>query len=559
MSSPAADASVGREEASGDEARECTLDEACRLVERIQAQADKGAVAEDDSVWLRVQARLEEKARPRVQARLEEKARLEEQARLRVQARLEEQDALKARLKELEELDRQDCFSFSKLIWLRNNYSPEQLIEAAASHDKREKLLHLWEMQHKDLNDALKRREKFSLYCRDLSKQFERYENREHPAVEEAHRVLQDKKRQNRKIDVDTFFHRIGDQWDVDVPPTSGKGWEQWDEASDGRGKAPAMLPVGCPLSAQEGKDLLDIFAEPELRTLPCASCPSKSRSEEPTRILLVGKTCRGKSSLINALAGSSLHTSIGGRTTKEIVSLEGEWQTLEGEIIRFSIVDTPGVADSDFDDDNTLRDLDKHLLKQTSANLVLFVSNENGADDNDVIAHLQKYSDIFGEQVLQRNFAVIIKKWETDRTSKMKRERSAKQMGASRRATQADYVRLKFRPFYDIFSGHAVVSKFFFVDDMPLMETGACRATHEALDALMRHARDLEPVETVPFLRLSESRKADMRLRNRHRNVLTNFYGRAKEPNRFEKENAVLVLCEQTKVRWHWPTGLAA
>lgn len=517
MSSPTADAIVKRKETSGDEARERTLDDACRLVEQIQAQADKGAAAEDDSVWLRVQARLEETGR-------------------------------------------HDSFPFSKLVWLRSNYSPEQLIEAAASQDKRTKLLHVWEMQHKDLNDAAKRREKLGVYYRNLTHQVEKFRDREHPAVEEAHRVLREKQRQNRKIDVDIYFHRIGDDQSGVDAPTFGKSWEQWDEASDGRGRAPAMLPIGCPLSAQEGNDLLDIFAEPEVTVLlrtPCATCPPKPRSEEPTRIFLVGKTGRGKSSLINALVGSSMLTSEG-RTTREIVSLESEWQTLDGETIRFTIVDTPGVADSDFDDDNILRDLDKYLLKETSANLILFVSNEHGTVDNEVVAHLQKYSDIFGEQVFQRNFAVIMKKWQTDSRSKKERERAAKKMsGGARRATQSDYVRLKFRSLYDILSGRAVISKFFFVDDQPPMETGAFRATHEALDALVRFARDLETVETVPFLRLSESRKADTRLRNRHRNVLTNFYGCAKEPHPSEKENGVLVLCDRTKVSW--PTGLAA
>jgi GTP-binding protein EngB required for normal cell division len=489
--------------------RERTINEALELVKLIQAQADKEAIAEDDNVWLRVRACLEMKA---------------------------------------EHIE----FTFSKLVWLRSNYGLEQLIDYASSHDKQQELMKLWESQRLALTAVADRRNKLdSQYYKVYSRLALRYNDKEHPAVETQWEKTQEKLRQNRKIDVDAYFLRM-DKPDVDTPPY-GKGWETWDEECDGRGKAPANLAINiaigfCPLLLEECKDILEIFADPEtflgertsLRHLP----KDEPTDEEPTRIVLVGKTGCGKSSLINAVAGSSMFTTIGGRSTKEINLVEGEWQTLDGEVIKFSMVDTPGLADTAFDDDDTRRALAKYFTKETRANLILFVTTEPEYDTCNSLdtAHLVDYRKIFGELAFKTNFAVIIKKWKAiaiDPKKRKKAEHSRREESVVRRSLQS---------LYDIFSGHVVISKFFFVDDNPVMSTGSYRATHEALDALMRYARSLDPVETIYFKQLLESEEVNAKIRSRYKSGLSRFYNSMEKPPA-EHDEPVLTLCDQTKV----------
>lgn len=563
------------------DSRKQAIDEACKLMDHLLAQTEKG-LAEDDNLWLRVQACLAEKRD-------------------------------------------HDDFTFAKLMWLRSNYSPEQLVQHAASPGSRQELLELWTHQHKDLEESTLRRKELAKLYKRYTELIERRRDETHFDVKKASKEMQNRKRQNRKMDVDKYFFRI-DRPPID-PPAFGEGWEEWDEDIDARGKAPPNLPIGCPLNAEEREDILEIFADtgrylgrpllsahqhqdsqdtgvassmshtaspcqphhvrdsrthlpgisPEadekarLRKEKIANlkesrsgakkCAKKKKSfngcgwlspprrggasitntagragrerhhparqppGDQIRIVLVGKTNRGKSSLMNAIAGSSMFTSQEGRSTKELASVEGVWQTLDGEVIRYTIVDTPGVADSAFDDKNTYRDLEKYFLEEAFANLILFVTVAKDTCNERDTARLDDYKKLFGSQALDNNFAVMFKKFDPGSRDQHKK---------------------KLELLDESLIGHAVVGKFFFVDDDPDPETGAFRATHEALDVLMKYARSLEPVETVRFKGLSEDDQVHLKTRGSYIGVLRRPY--RLRPSA-ECADAVLTLCDQEEV----------
>ena len=176
--------------------------------------------------------------------------------------------------------------------------------------------------------------------------------------------------------------------------------------------------------------------AEEDLDQAPSNGSPDDveiQTSELPSpRMVIVGPTGSGKSSLANALLGfdpehedNALFTVCPpsmNSCTKEISYGTGKWL---GKGPMFTVVDTPGFADSDKQDGVLMKDMTdflKNNLKKAEV-VVLLLDGSETRFHLGLQSMLQQYSTLFGNQWWD-HLLVAVSFWEFDQFSIDKRER---------------------------------------------------------------------------------------------------------------------------------------
>jgi len=175
---------------------------------------------------------------------------------------------------------------------------------------------------------------------------------------------------------------------------------------------------------------------------LPSAFCTSSSTTIQPSpalalpdpRIVIVGKTGVGKSSLANALVGCDPTSSVQcdftvcdeyNSCTKSTSHAVGQWI---GSGPEFTVIDTPGFGDTDGDDEALLDDMTEKLADIDYANtIVLLLKGSENRFDQGLQAMLKRITIIFGKKWWD-HVVIAVSFWGFDEASITKRNQNRRQ-----------------------------------------------------------------------------------------------------------------------------------
>eukprot|EP00050_Salpingoeca_kvevrii_P017830 m.68653 g.68653 ORF g.68653 m.68653 type:complete len:561 (+) comp7757_c0_seq1:1-1683(+) len=218
-------------------------------------------------------------------------------------------------------------------------------------------------------------------------------------------------------------------------------------------------------------------------------------------RIVVIGRTNVGKTTLINGLTGSCRKTAVKGFVEIEVLEgIEGSWTNSKGVRYDIELIDTPGVDDKKDTDQATFQKLEALFTERADIDAVLMVANGQApVFDEAIIKQLRKYQDIFGA-ALRRNWAVLFSKWyASPEQAEMREENGATEENLIANTTNTLKEKLGFAP-----------QKFFFADSAPRLEYQL--ETCKAYDALFSWLDTIEPIQTKDFLSKTLIEQAHLR-----------------------------------------------